>query len=138
MKINLIKKHNLLMPYSTDDVNKIDGFEEYAVYECDIKNIDIRSLKQNNALHRYFSLVSIELNQRGHKIDPQNLNIDWSMTRVKELIWKEFQKIVLQKDSTRLLTKKELTEIYDYVNQYLGQTFEFNVEFPNREQLEGV
>lgn len=125
------------MPYSTDDINKIDNFKEDAVYECDIKNIDIRSLKQNNALHRYFSLVSIELNKRGHKIDPQNLNIDWSMTRVKELIWKEFQKIVLQKDSTRLLTKKELTEIYDFVNQYLGETFGFNVEFPNREQLEG-
>lgn len=124
------------MPYSSDDVDKVDSFKDGAVYSCDIKNMDIRSVKQNAALHRYFGLVSKELNSRGHRLDPNGMNLDWNMLRVKELIWKEFQKVILGKESTRLLNKTELTQIYDEVNLYLGEKFGFNIEFPNKEQLE--
>ena len=136
MKINLRIRAGKLYPADDEAKEKLSKFQDAEYLQVDIKNMDIRSIKQNSALHRYFSLVSIELNKRGIRVDPQGMNLEWSMLTVKELIWKEFQKLVLGKDSTRLLNKQELTEIYDYVNNFLGERFSFNVEFPNKEQLE--
>lgn len=138
MKVNTYIRDNLLIPYQTEDVDKIDSLPKEAIYVVEIGKGDQRSIKQNSALHRYFSLVSIELNKRGHVIDPKGLNVEWSPTRVKELIWRKFQKVVLNKESTRLLTKVELTQIYDYVNLYIGENFGFHVEFPNKEQLDEI
>ena len=137
MKVNLIIKHdNIIIPYANDDVDKIDSLNKKAVYVAELGKVDERSLKQNSALHRYFTLLAKELNKNGHKIQSNlNMNLDWSMLRVKELIWKEFQKIVLGKESTRLLTKQELITIYDYVNRYTSEAFGISIEFPNKEQL---
>lgn len=136
MKINLRIRAGKLYPADDEAKEQLSKFQDAEYLQIDIKNMDIRSIKQNSALHRYFSLISIELNKRGVRVDPNGMNIEWSMLRVKELIWKEFQKLVLGKESTRLLSKQELTEVYDYVNYFLGERFSFNVEFPNREQLE--
>ena len=136
MKINVQIKHNILMPYETKDIDIVDGLKQDAVYSCEINNMDMRSLKQNSALHRYFALVSKELNNNHFTINNDlNLNLAWTPIRVKELIWKEFQKVVLGKESTKLLTKEELTKVYDYVNMYLGERFGFNIEFPNKQEL---
>lgn len=135
MKIDLRIRNNKLYPADDEAKQKLSKFKDADYLQVDIKNMDIRSIKQNSALHRYFSLVSTELNKRGYRLDPQGLNIDWSMLRVKEVIWKKFQKVVLGKESTRLLDKVEITQIYDYMNLYLGENFNFNVEFPNKEQL---
>lgn len=138
MKLNItIRPDNIIIPYATEDIEKVDGLNKKAIYVVELGKVDERSLKQNNALHRYFSLVARELNKNGFKIQSNlNMELDWNMTRVKELIWKEFQKVVLGKDSTRLLTKKELTQIYDYVNRYTSEQFGISMEFPNKEQLE--
>lgn len=138
MKLNItIRPDNIIIPYATEDIEKVDGLNKKAIYVVELGKVDERSLKQNSALHRYFSLVARELNANGFKIQSNlNMELDWNMTRVKELIWKEFQKVVLGKDSTRLLTKKELTQIYDYVNRYTSEQFGISIEFPNKEQLE--
>lgn len=136
MKVNVYIRDNLLIPYESIDVDKIDTLEKKAIYTIEIGKPDQRSIAQNSALHRYFSLVARELNKEGHRLDPEGRNLEWTLLSVKELIWKEFQKVILGKNSTRLLTKKELTQIYDEVNLYLGERFGFNIEFPNRGQLE--
>lgn len=137
MKINVqIRNDNIIVPYSTDDVNKIDEMNKNAIYVVEFGKVDERSIKQNSSLHRYFNLVAKELNKNGFKIQSNlNMELDWTMQRVKELIWKEFQKVVLGKESTRLLTKTELTNIYDYVNRYTSENFGISIEFPNKEQL---
>lgn len=138
MKLNItIRPDNIIIPYATEDIEKVDGLNKKAIYVVELGKVDERSLKQNNALHRYFSLVARELNKNGFEIQSNlNMELNWNTTRVKELIWKEFQKVVLGKESTRLLTKKELTQIYDYVNRYTSEQFGISIEFPNREQLE--
>lgn len=135
MKFTAELKYNTLIPYTTQDVELLDRFKDGAVFTVEIKDMDIRSAQQNRALHKYFDMVSRELNKRGHKIQNNiGLNLEWSKDRVKELLWKEFQKVVLGKESTRQLTKDEVTKIYDHMNLYLGERFSFNVEFPSMEK----
>ena len=133
MKINLRIRAGKLYPADDEAKESLAKFQDADYIQIDIKNMDTRTIKQNASMYLYFTMIATQLNKRGHRIDPKGLNIDWSPIRVKELIWKEFQKIVLNKESTRKLTRIEITEIYDYVNQYLGETFDFNVTFPSKD-----
>ena len=133
MKINLRIRAGKLYPADDEAKEQLSKFQDADYIQIDIKNMDTRTILQNKAMHKFFSMIATQLNKRGHRIDPKGLNIDWSPIRVKELIWKEFQKVVLNKESTRKLTRTEITEIYDYVNQYLGETFDFNVAFPSKD-----
>ena len=64
MKINLIKRNGRLIPYADDDISKLDKFDDGAIYIVDIKNGDVRTLKQNNALHLWCELIAKELNSK--------------------------------------------------------------------------
>ena len=136
MKINLRIRAGKLYPADDEAKESLAKFQDADYIQIDIKNMDTRTIKQNASMYLYFTMIATQLNKRGHRIDPKGLNIDWSPIRVKELIWKEFQKVVLGKESTKLLDRQELTKVYDYMNRYLGERFGFNVEFPNKEQLE--
>ena len=64
MKITLIKDGSTFIPYSEDDEEKAKAFSN-AIYEADIKNMDIRTIKQNSALHKLFDLTAYALNEAG-------------------------------------------------------------------------
>ena len=57
MKITFLKQHGQLAPYSAEDKTKLDKMADGAAYVVDIKNMDIRTLTQNKALHKYFELL---------------------------------------------------------------------------------
>jgi hypothetical protein len=135
MKINLIKKYGNLLPYSQDDKDKIDKFADGAIYQVDIKNLDIRTIKQNSALHKYFELVSRELNDRGLTVTKTiKADIVWSPASIKEVLWKPIQEAVLKKKSTTELNKSEIDSVYDVMNMALGQKFGIHVPFPTIEK----
>jgi len=171
MKILLKKVGDILIPANEKEKAKIEKFAD-AEYVCDIKNMDGRTLAQNNALHLYFSHIATVLNDSGYsikkalnheteyiiekvfmwgetKIDSPVLqkmkdrilnnggvDIDWSMTTVKELIWRPIQKARLDKDSTTNLTRSDIDVVYDTVNRFLASRFGIAVPFPNRELWE--
>jgi len=134
MKIALKKEFGQLVPYSKIDKEALDSLADGAVYEVDIKNMDIRSLAQNRALHKYFSILASVLNNSGQEITKViKVDTPWSAESVKELLWRPVMMQQLNKKSTTKLTKEEVTKVYDTLNRALSLKCGVSVEFPNSE-----
>ena len=113
-----------------DLIPAIDG-----VYEIKSKKKDTRTALQNNALHKYFSMVAESLNLSGQYIlKVIKIDLPWTKESVKELLWKSVQEQMLGKRSTTKLTKDEVTKVYDVLNRALGERCGVSVEFPSREE----
>lgn len=134
MKIQFKKERGQLIPYSDEDEQKLKKMEDGA-YILELKKFDMRTLQQNRALHKYFSLVAEALNDRQLTVKTIiKADIEWNPLSVKEMLWKPIQKAVLQKKSTTELKRKEIDEVYDTINLALGQKFGIHVPFPTIEK----
>ena len=102
-----------------------------------VKPFSKRTSSQNSALHLYFSQVASELEREGHTLQDvikhiNKVEITPTMSNVKEIIWKEIQKVVLNKKSTTELAKQEdIEKVYDVMNKWLGTYFQIYIPFPN-------
>lgn len=135
MKIALKKEHGILIPYSDDDAKKLAKMNDGAIYQVDIKNFDIRTLKQNSAMHKYFTLLAEELNDRGLSVaNTLKVEVDWNAGRVKENLWRPIQEAVLNKRSTTELNKDEIDRVYDTLNRALAIKFGISIPFPSIEK----
>jgi hypothetical protein len=85
-----------------------------AVYQIDIKNIDMRTLKQNNALHKLFALTAKQLNEAGYsvntvlnrrKLELINKVFDWGFDKLSLM---PQAKNVLSKIKDRILQAEKL------------------------------
>jgi len=126
-----IKNKSFLM---IDDV--MTPIEEDKVYEVIEKRTDKRTIIQNAALHKYFSLVSESLNDAG--LDMKQIikaDVEWSMIAVKSYMWKPLQKAILNKESTTLLKKDEIDVVYSNMNRLTASKFGINIDFPSQEEL---
>ncbi len=114
MKINLIKHNGKLIPYADEDRNKVDNFKDGAIYVCDIKNSDIRSIAQNRLIHQVCKNISDELTKQNISLNSV-LKHDTppSMLAVKELMFKSVVLSLYGKDSTTKLNKDELNLVFD-------------------------
>lgn len=134
MKITFIKQHGQLVPYSTEDKIKLDKMADGAAYMVDIKNIDIRTIQQNKALHKYFALLAEALNNGGYTVATTiKTSVVWTPLSVKELIWRPLQEAVLKKKSTTELEKAEIDKVYDNVNFYTAEKLGISIPFPSKE-----
>ena len=108
----------------------------YEVISCK-QLIDVRTLKQNNALHKYFEMLAEELNNAGYDVKKtlsSKLEHPWNAELIKELIWRPVQEACLGKKSTTELSKqKDIDVIYDVINRHMGQNFGIYVPFPSEE-----
>ena len=135
MKIAFKKLHGQLVPFSSEDYEALQNLKDGAVYEVDIKDMDMRTLQQNRALHKYFTILASVLNSAGYDITKViQVEIPWSATSVKELLWRPVMKQQINKNSTTKLTKEEVTQVYDTLNRALAQRCGVSVEFPSREE----
>lgn len=131
MKITFKKERGQLIPYSDDDERKLKKMEDGVAYVVDIKNFDMRTLKQNSALHKYFTLVAEALNNSGLTIvKTLKADVTWSPLSVKESLWRPLQEIALRKKSTTELSKQDIDKVYDLMNLALGKKFGIHVPFP--------
>lgn len=133
MKIDFKIDNGQIIPYSEDDKNSLSTLKN-GVYQVDVKNMDMRSIKQNSAMHKYFSMLSDKLNEGGLTVSKTlKVEIEWTPISVKDLLWRPIQEAVLNKKSTAKLNKDEITKVYDVLNRALGEKFGFSLEFPSRE-----
>jgi len=134
MKIALKKEFGQLVPYSQADKEALDGLADGAVYEVDIKNMDIRTLQQNKALHKFFSILAGVLNNSGQEI-VKVIKVDtaWSDASVKELLWRPVMIQQLDKKSTTKLNKDEVSKVYDTLNRALSIKCGVSVPFPSED-----
>jgi len=108
-------------------------------YEIKIEEVKFnRTIPQNNSLHLYFQQLADALNDAGYTVEvffKKGANIPFSQTLVKELLWRNFQKLILDKESTTKLTTDEVDKIYKPLNQWLIETKGVDVPFPSIDNL---
>jgi len=135
MKITFKKERGQLIPYSDEDERKLKKMEDGVAYVVDIKNFDMRTLKQNAAMHKYFTLVAEALNDKQLTVKAIiKADIEWNPISVKSLLWKPIQEAVLHKKSTTELKREEIDDVYDTINSALGEKFGIHVPFPTIEK----
>ena len=94
-----------------------------------------RTPQQNRALHLYFTLVADALNDAGLTVQETvpnfRMDLDWNSIMVKELLWKFAMKKMFNKDSTTELTKKkEIDQLHETINRFLGSLGVEYIPFP--------
>lgn len=99
-----------------------------------IKKKKARTLTQNGALHKYCEMVSSALNDAGldmRRVLNEDVDIPWTMSAVKEHMWRPIQKVVIGKDSTTEANTGEYSEVYNVMSRHLSQKLGVNVYWPS-------
>ena len=98
--------------------------------------MEVRSDQQNRAIHLYLQMVAHELQNGGHTMQDvvskiNKVEIIPTPKNIKELVWREIQKVQVGKKSTTELTKHEVSEVYDVMSMWLAKNFEIDLPFPH-------
>jgi len=115
----------------------LDNFEEITAIKCLEQR---RTSTQNRALHLYFTLLAVALNDSGadmRTVIRRDVDMSWSSYNIKEFLWRPLQKALLGKKSTATLKTNEIDEIYDILNKTIGERTGVTVEFPSINNLLG-
>ena len=97
-----------------------------------------RTSQQNKSLHKWFELVSEDLNNAGYTVKKtlrEDFDLDWNPNLFKELIWRPIQKAITKKNSSSELESGELQIIWDTINRHLGEKFGLHTAFPSLENM---
>lgn len=97
-----------------------------------------RTLRQNKAMHLFFTLLADELNAAGFDMKKtlrHDVDIPWTGKTIKEWLWKPLQKAYLLKKSTTELTTKDIDAVYDILNRMLGEKTGVHVPWPSEDEI---
>lgn len=97
-----------------------------------------RTKLQNNSMHKFYTDLAKAMNDAGYSIEEtmsQPLDMDWTPSTIKDLLWRKVQIAMTGKHSTKDLTTKQVGEIYEVINRHLCQAFGVHVPFPNKNEL---
>lgn len=97
-----------------------------------------RTLLQNKSLHLWLTMLSNKLNESGLTIEKTltgKAEILWSMTTVKEILFKQIMKAQTGKENTSKLTTKELGLVTETLVKYLAEQHDLVVDWPSMEQM---
>lgn len=99
-----------------------------------------RSDQQRKAIEVYCNELAKAMNAAG--LDQravlasmrEGVEIPWSQDRVKDTLWREVQKAMLDKTSTTNLSRQEVSQVYEALNRWTSQTLGVSVPFPERRE----
>ena len=134
MKI-IIKKHlGSLSPYEQEDKERLDKLSD-GIYQIDIKNMGMRTIKQNSSLHLWAKQIADILNKNNlYMTGIFGNEIMWSMESVKINIIKSLIKKLFDIDSTTKLKRKEFDELIDTITIIFGEKKGIKIPlFPSRD-----
>lgn len=97
-----------------------------------------RTGQQNKALHLMFAHLAENLNSNGFDMKrtlKAHVDIPWTAQTVKDYLWRPIQEAQVMKKSTTELTTKEIDEVFDTLNRYLGQITGVYTPFPSIEEI---
>lgn len=109
---------------------------------CSKLNEKLRTDQQNRAMHKFFEVLAEDMNEHG--IDLRNVlvemqfaDISATKSNVKDLVWRPFQKALLNKKSTTELSKqKDIDLIWDNLNSFFIDKFKYQIpQFPSIEEM---
>lgn len=97
-----------------------------------------RTLAQNRALHKLFSMLADELNGAGFDMKrtlKESVEIPWSADTVKNYLWRPIQNAQLGKESTTELTTKDIDAVFETLNRHLGDKLGIHAAFPSIDEI---
>lgn len=95
-----------------------------------------RSAQQNNALHKFCTMLAEELNARGldmRQVLRPEIEIPWTLHSAKEHLWRPIQKAMTGKESTTQGSTKEYPQVYEVLNRHMGEKHGVHVPWPSKE-----
>lgn len=99
-----------------------------------------RTLKQNKAMHLYFTLLSEAFNEAGldlkDVLNEIRCSIPATPISVKEALWKPLMKLLTGKERTRDMDTTDITKVYEPLNLALGERLGIHVPFPDEKTTE--
>jgi len=102
---------------------------------------DYRTLRQNSALHKFFSQVSQEFNDKHITVKDflgGSIELQFTPEIVKE-IWRRIQKGAFNKNSTTELSKNgEIGFVYDALNLYVSERYKGEVILPKWPSIDNL
>lgn len=119
-------------------MTQLDPDRAYTVKES---SENTRTVKQNAALHKYFASVAHALNDAGFSLQRvvalfRKADIEWTTISVKDIIWRNIQVAITEKESTAKLTQDEVTKVYRTVDFYLTDKVGIeSIDFPSIESM---
>ena len=110
---------------------------EIGQYGFCVEILETRTLKQNSALHKYFELLAIALNEKQLPIQMKflgkEIEVEWTKEAVKERIWLPPMQAMFNKTHTSRLARREVSDIYDVLNRHFIEKHDIFVAFPEDE-----
>lgn len=134
------------MKYNLSDKADLRAFELHSDLFTANKNLvelkaikNTRTIQQNKALHKFFMIISEELNELGQEfcytgVKGQDLSLRYTPEIVKTFFWKPIQSALFDTDSTTKLDTTQMNNIIDVIIKFFGDKGVL-IEFPNREHL---
>ena len=94
-----------------------------------------RSIKQNSAIHVYFTILADALNEAGMEIHMEYLGktceVPWTPTAVKERLWLPIMQSMFSIKSTAKLDRKQVSEVYEVLSRWLATEKSILIDFPS-------
>jgi len=98
-----------------------------------------RTAQQNKALHKWFSLLSDELNEKGldmRVVMKDDWSIWWTEESVKNNLWRPIQEAMFNKKSTTELNTQEINKVFEQIMKSIGEKHEVYIPFPSVEETD--
>lgn len=98
-----------------------------------------RTLAQNRALHKWYSMLSDKLNEMGLDMKvvlAPSVQIWWTPESVKENLWRPIMKAMYNIESTTDLNTAQLTKVHEQLMQAIGEKHGVHIPFPSQEETE--
>lgn len=98
-----------------------------------------RTEYQNNAIHKFFTMLAQELNEKGKDMRvvlKDDWQIWWTPEAVKDHLWRPVQRSMTGKESTKELEKTsgEIDQIHEMIMKNLGENHGIEwIEFPHND-----
>ena len=95
-----------------------------------------RTNQQRKAIEVYCRELASALNAAGFDqrktmlMMRDGVEIPWSQSAVKDSLWREIQKAVVDKESTTQLEKAEVSRVYDILNRWTSEKMGVSILFP--------
>ena len=93
-----------------------------------------RTTRQNSALHKFYSMLAVALNDAGLEIHMEYLGkeceVPWCADSVKERLWRPIQEAVMGETSTTKLDRAQVSEVYEVLARHMSERHGISIPFP--------
>jgi hypothetical protein len=116
----------------------IDAKIRVDIEESDMLESPVRTLKQNNAFHKWLRLLAAALNDAGYSVQDGTLirvPVLYTMENLKEnVVYPMMQHLFPDVKTSKRLKIDQINFLYEHIDQVVSERTGVHVEFPHQEE----